>query len=276
MINHHIKNFNQMSVEDMKELKAEDKFTFGCTDGCMGSCCMLINIYLDPWDVETIARCLNMSGQQFIQEYCDYEIDNNSRWPYVRLKDAASGPCSFLMEDGKCSIYGARPRNCRTAPLGRAVRYNNDGESTVKEEKIFFIPPTDNCMGFGEGRDWTVHEWFLDADAYKYYEFSDIYTELINYSSEKLNGREWMLAGVSKMMNPFLYGPELLRAKLGVSEELVDYEEFYRRRMKALKAVLTDMAAGFGCGPLAEQAETVQMQGSSMMDRVRKILLAEE
>jgi len=275
MINFHLKSFSQMSVEDMKELKPEDKFTFGCTDGCMGSCCMLINIYLDPWDVETMARCLKISGQQFIQEYCDYEVDSNSRWPNVRLKAASGGACDFVLEDGRCSIYNSRPRNCRTSPIGRAVRYNNDGEQAVKEEKVFIIPPTDNCMGFGAGRKWTVHEWFLDADAYKYYEFSDLYTELINYSSDKLNGKEWMLAGVAKMMNPFLYGPELLRAKLGISEEQVGYEEFYRRRMKALKVVLTDMAAGFGCGPLAEQAEDMRGQSGSMMDRVKKILLAE-
>ncbi|WP_066634620.1 YkgJ family cysteine cluster protein [Desulfolucanica intricata] len=276
VIKFHQQIYNALESESLKEIDLDFKFTFGCTEDCMGSCCMMIDILLDPWDVETMARYLNTSGQEFVQKYCLYEIGNGSDWPHVKLKDAASGPCTFLKEDGKCEIYPVRPRNCRTAPVGRAVRFNYDGEQVVTEEKIFMIPPTETCAGFETGRQWTVREWFQDADAFKYYKFSDHYTELINYALVKLSSRKWMSSAIARMMSPFLYGPEILRAKLGISEEEVSHEEFYLRRIKALKVILTDMAAGFGFGPLAEQFKaegTGAMFAGSMMDRVKKILL---
>lgn len=40
--------YNQLQTESLKEIDPNYKFTFACTDGCMGSCCMMIDILLDP------------------------------------------------------------------------------------------------------------------------------------------------------------------------------------------------------------------------------------
>jgi hypothetical protein len=75
-------------------------------------------------------------------------------------------------------------------------------------------------------------------------------------------------------MLPFLYAPEILRARLGIPETEVSHEEFYRRRMRALRTLLTEVAAGLGYGPQAgtEYAATA----GSLMDRVRPILAGVE
>ena len=74
------------------------------------------------------------------------------------------------------------------------------------------------------------------------------------------------------MIMPFLYGPEVLRSKMGVPEEDVDHQESYRRRIKALKVLLTEMAAGFGFGPMVRDTEE-DVEDVSVMDRVKDILL---
>ncbi|MCL6561069.1 MAG: YkgJ family cysteine cluster protein, partial [Firmicutes bacterium] len=128
------------------------------------------------------------------------------------------------------------------------------------------------CFGHKADRVWTVGEWLGESGAYLYYELSDLHTELISYAANVLEGRRWMSERTARMMMTILFSPEALRSKLGISVEDVDHEEFYRRRMKALKAVLAEMAAGFGFGP---QAATFLEGGNpqmSVMDRMKNIL----
>jgi hypothetical protein len=132
------------------------------------------------------------------------------------------------------------------------------------------------CLGHKSEKKWTVEEWFNDSDCQKFYELSDLYLEVINYATTKLNSQVWMDGNIAKMMMPLLYGPDVLRKKLGISEPDVDHEEFYRRRMLALKVVLTDIASSLGYGPLADKAKEGEVIAVSMMERMKQILLAEQ
>jgi len=265
-----LKRLDEGSLPDIQQ---NHQFTFECTDKCMGRCCNNITILLDPWDIEMMARHLGVSGQHFLSEYCKYEFGHELKWPYVRLKHAEDGPCIFMLEDGRCEIYPVRSRNCRTFPIGRAVRFELDG---TKIEKIFMVDNMAFCLGHKSEKKWTVEEWFNDSDCQKFYELSDLYLEVINYTTTKLNSQVWMNGNIAKMMMPLLYGPDVLRKKLGISEQDVDHEEFYRRRMLALKVVLTDIAASFGYGPLADRAKEGEVIAVSMMERMKQILLAEQ
>ena len=259
----------------MPDIQLDHQFTFNCKDECMGRCCNNITILLDPWDIEIMVRHLGVSGQHFLSEYCKYEFSHELKWPYVRLKQAEDGPCIFMLEDGRCRIYPARSRNCRTFPIGRAVRFESDG---TKIERILMVDKKAMafCLGHKSEKKWTVEEWFNDSDCQKFYELSDLYLELINYATTKLKSQVWMDRNVAKMMMSLLYGPDVLRKKLGISEQDVDLEEFYRRRMLALKVVLTDIAASFGHGPLADKAKEGEVIAVSMMERMKQILLTEQ
>jgi hypothetical protein len=173
------------------------------------------------------------------------------------------------MEGGKCMIYPVRSRNCRTYPVGRAVRFKPDGG---KEEKFFLLEKQPFCFGYSAPSRWTLREWFKEADSLAYYEFSDLYYELINYADTVLQCRRWMNERTARMIMPFLYGPDLIRAKMGILPEQVVHEEFYRRRIKALRVLLTELAAGFGFGPLANCASAEEADGS-IMERVTNVLL---
>lgn len=251
---------------DMDEI-----FNFECQDECMGRCCNTITIMLDPWDVEIMARHLGMPGRDFLNEYCVYEVDQRVGWPFARFKHAEKGPCIFMLKDGKCKVYPARSRNCRTYPVGRAVRLDSRGNDNAKGEIFFMVERQLFCFGHRAGRSWTLREWLEDADSLKMFELFDIYMEVINYCSNELNSRQWMSERIAQMMAPLLFGPDMLRAKLGITVDSVGHEEFYRRRMNALKALLTDMAGGFGFGPGAGVKETGQPV--SMMERIKDLLV---
>ncbi|MCL6479535.1 MAG: YkgJ family cysteine cluster protein [Peptococcaceae bacterium] len=252
-----------------EEIDMDYAFNFQCDDRCMGRCCNAIKILLDPWDVEAMARYLGMSGRDFLDRFCEVEEDPRSGWPYVKLYDAERGPCAFLMEEGKCKVYPVRSRNCRTYPVGRAVRFGPEGK---KEEKYFLVEKQAFCFGHGGTRRWTLREWLEDADAPAYYNLSDLYFELINYTGSVLQADRWMNSRIARMIMPFLYGPEVLREKMDIPPEEVSHEEFYRRRIKALRVLLTELAAGFGFGPLVKNRMGEEVEDASVMEKVRGIL----
>lgn len=272
-LNMHREMVQRLEGGDAPEIGLEDTFSFGCDDRCMGRCCNTIKIMLDPWDVEAMARHLEMPGRDFIERFCAMEEDRQTMWPYVKLLEAERGPCAFLMEGGKCMVYPVRSRNCRTYPVGRAVRFNPDGG---KEEKFFLVEKQNFCFGHSSDRRWTLREWLADSDSMAYYDRSDLYFELINYANNVLEIRRWMNNRTAMMTMPFLYGPEVLRAKMGISIQEVAHEEFYTRRIKALKVLLTELAAGFGFGPMVRDAGGEEVEDVSVMDRVREVLLAGE
>ncbi|GAB6157227.1 hypothetical protein JCM39194_04270 [Desulfotomaculum varum] len=259
----------RLDDDSLPALSLDDRFSFACKADCMGRCCQNITILLDPWDVEIMARFLAISGRQFISQYCKLDFSHELKWPYVRLKHAEDGSCIFMLQDGRCKIYPVRSRNCRTYPIGRAVRFASDG---TKQERIFMVEKMDFCLGHKSQKNWTVKEWLHDAESEKFYRLSDLYLELIHYATTHLNSQVWMNPHISQILMPLLYGPDSLRSKLEITEQAVNHEEFYCRRMKALKAVLTELAAGFGYGPLAQTFVNSDNQGS-MMERVKKILL---
>lgn len=260
----------------LSEIKPDDLFSFECQDQCMGRCCTNITILLDPWDIEEISRHLGLSGREFIDQYCYLDFDEQIKWPFACLRHAKDGPCIFMLEGGKCSIYPVRSRNCRTYPVGRAVRFDFTGEQGRMEEKLFMVERQTFCFGHKADRSWTVQEWLDDSNAYSYYQFSDLYTELISYASTVLEGRRWMSERTAQMMMTLLYSPDGLRAKLCIPVEEVGHEEFYRRRIKALRVILTDLAAGFAFGPRAASFLEGDAPEMSVMERMKNVLLTGE
>lgn len=263
-----------LESDSLPEVTQDDTFTFGCVDVCMGRCCNTISIMLDPWDVETMARYLGLPGQEFLKEYCIYELDQRGGWPFVRLRHAETGACAFMLPGGKCRVYPARSRNCRTYPLGRAVRVDRDGGEARIEGKLFMVERQKFCLGHGAGRVWTVREWLAEAAAEKYDELSDLYIELIDYAGTGLAVDAWMTSGTAQLMAPLLFGADLLRKKVGVAPAEASHEEFYRRRLKALRALLTELAACFGFGPKAGAAGGEMVSSVTMMEQVKNILIA--
>ena len=68
-------------------------------------------VYLSKKDQTNIAKYLNLSTDLFKKKYCEFSDG------YLHLKELnINGNCQFL-KNKKCSIYAARPIQCRTWPF---------------------------------------------------------------------------------------------------------------------------------------------------------------
>lgn len=84
---------------------------FSCT-GC-GACCRWGgSVLLTDDDVSRLAAHLKLSEQGFIDRHT--RLARNRR--QLALLDQADGSCAFL-EGDRCSVYEARPEQCRTFPF---------------------------------------------------------------------------------------------------------------------------------------------------------------
>ena len=77
----------------------------GCSDCCRGEG----YVWLDEAEVERLAGFLSLDSTEFPRRYLR-RVDGR-----LSLIDNAEGDCIFL--DGGCSVYEARPTQCRTFPF---------------------------------------------------------------------------------------------------------------------------------------------------------------
>ncbi len=87
-----------------------DGLKFKCT-GC-GQCCTGSPgyVFLSLTDLERLADHFQLSAKDFASQYTKKLNDQ-----YVLLDRPNSSDCSFL-KDQKCTVYNARPTQCRTFP----------------------------------------------------------------------------------------------------------------------------------------------------------------
>ncbi|MBX7067731.1 MAG: YkgJ family cysteine cluster protein [Parachlamydiales bacterium] len=88
----------------------DDGLRFKCT-GC-GKCCTGSPgyVFLSRPDIERLAAHFSMKEEEFMRQKVRY-VDEH----YALLDKPGSGDCIFL-ENNKCSVYEARPVQCRTFP----------------------------------------------------------------------------------------------------------------------------------------------------------------
>lgn len=88
---------------------------FSCS-GC-GECCRWTGaVLLTGSDLPRLAAYLGLSEQEFIDRHT--RLAPNRR--QLALLDQADGSCAFL-EGNRCSVYAARPEQCRTFPYAWSV-----------------------------------------------------------------------------------------------------------------------------------------------------------
>jgi hypothetical protein len=117
-------------------------FKKGISFECQGSSNCFVSrgnygyVYLSKKDLTNIVKYLNLTTDLFEKKYCEF-LDG-----YLHLKEInINGNCQFL-KNKKCSIYSARPMQCRTWPFWK----ENMNAKKWKKELIDF------CPGIGKGR----------------------------------------------------------------------------------------------------------------------------
>lgn len=181
------------STWKLKMLQDANKFNFKCTE--CGKCCNHIDILLSPYDVYKLARWLNKTVLQLIdEEVISIHRGNSSNMPMAMLKQAESGPCEFL-KDNKCSIHEFRPKICRLYPLGAVQGFDTKtGEMTSGYAEIPGLTEKE-CEGIGKWEQ-TLGEFKERANLNSYNEpgriwYSAMMKWVTGYSLDKMNKEDF-------------------------------------------------------------------------------------
>lgn len=112
-------------ISDGKRYLANDMVRIGCEDckGC-SECCrgMGSSILLDPYDAYCLMKGLECSFDELLSETMHnaiaLDLADGLLLPHLNMEGERES-CTFLNEEGRCSIHEIRPGFCRLFPLGR-------------------------------------------------------------------------------------------------------------------------------------------------------------
>lgn len=112
-------DFNEIS--DGKLYKSCDMAKLGCNDcrGC-SSCCRGVGntIVLDPYDVYRMDGGINIAINELFDKHLIMSVIDGLILPSLKMSEDED-KCTFLNNEGRCSIHSVRPGICRLFPLGR-------------------------------------------------------------------------------------------------------------------------------------------------------------
>lgn len=98
-------------------------FTFnaGACRECRGFCCRgeSGNIWVDMDEIKTICAQMNVNVIDGLDRYF---LKIRNRFTIRETDTGDEFCCAFLDASGQCSVYGARPAQCRTFPFWDAYR----------------------------------------------------------------------------------------------------------------------------------------------------------
>lgn len=142
---------------DKYTIGLDEPFQFKCR-GC-GKCCKnREDILLTSRDLFKIARYLDTTPGDIIEEYCDCYVGHDSRFPLVRLLPCGiNKACPFLM-GRRCQIHECKPVVCALFPVGRILAIKEEPKEGEEPEYSagYILQPTD-CGSIT--RTHTVRQW---------------------------------------------------------------------------------------------------------------------
>lgn len=116
-----IREVNLEEISDGKLYGPNDMVKADCND-CQGcsACChgMGSSVVLDPFDIHRLVMHLHVDFEALLQGRIELHVVDGIILPNLRMAGEQEA-CSFLDENGRCSIHPFRPGICRLFPLGR-------------------------------------------------------------------------------------------------------------------------------------------------------------
>lgn len=183
----------------------------GCSDCCRG---MGSSILLDPMDIWRLTANLRTDFNSLLDKYVELGIVDGLILPNLKLAGDGES-CSFLNEEGRCSIHDFRPGICRLFPLGRI--YDEKGFKYFLQ--VHECPKTDKTKI-------KVKKWLGITDIKAYEKYITDWHQFINQCEEALKELDEEQTKVFT-----LYILKAFYQTTYLTEEF--YKEFYQRLEKA-------------------------------------------
>lgn len=153
------------------KLSLQDRLPLTCSR--IGTCCHGNQVFLNPWELFSIAKEKKMTPREFHDLYCEFggiRLRFNGK---VGTKGKQA--CSQYISDFGCSVHLGRPLACRLFPLGRQIQ--NDEVYYIHEGLTF--PCLDGCPEVSKLPHLSVGE-YLKGQATDQYEMAqDAYLDLM-------------------------------------------------------------------------------------------------
>jgi len=141
--------------------KENYNFNFKCYSKlkCFTKCCINTDLELYPYDIIRIKKNLNISSENFLEEFTIPEFKDDFYFPVIKMKmeDSFEKKCQFLTKNG-CKIYKDRPFACRVYPL--ECKTNRD----IEKEISYCIVKHNYCLGHYEKDIWTIKKWINNQE----------------------------------------------------------------------------------------------------------------
>ena len=116
-----IREVDLQEISDGKLYTANDLVKAGCNDceGCSACCRGMGNsIVLDPLDMHRLCQGLSLPPEEVLSRALELHVVDGLILPNLKMAGAEEA-CTFLNEEGRCSVHPYRPGICRLFPLGR-------------------------------------------------------------------------------------------------------------------------------------------------------------
>lgn len=115
------RHIDMQEISDGRKYHRNDMAKLGCNEcaGC-SECCHKVgdSIVLDPWDIYMLTTHLDCTFEELLESRVALGVVDGLILPHIHIASEKAG-CSFLTEEGRCSIHAFRPGMCRLFPLGR-------------------------------------------------------------------------------------------------------------------------------------------------------------
>lgn len=183
--------------------------------GC-GLCChgMSDTIVLDPYDVWQLTGGLGRPFEELMGAGIDLHVEEGVILPHLMMREDTQA-CTFLAEDGRCSIHSFRPGLCRLFPLGR--EYHEGGN-------YYFVLP-DACEK-GSLSKVRIDKWLGISDLPHYERFKSEWRALMRQLKARLAAEP--SGEVQRNVNVYFLQTFCMAPYACASAEAF-YEEFSRR-----------------------------------------------
>ena len=202
-------------ISDGKLYELNDMAKVGCHD-CLGchECCtgMGDTILLDPYDVYRLSRGLGKTVDELMAGPIELHMEEGLILPNLKMSDTTEA-CTFLNEEGRCSIHEYRPGICRLFPLGR----------NYEKEHVNYFVLKDECPARGKTKV-KVSKWLSQENIKDYQNYlvdwhnltKAMRQEMLSSEDEAYKQQTTMLFLQLFFMKPYKSGDF--------------YKEFYSRR----------------------------------------------
>lgn len=138
-----------------------------------GTCCFGKDVYINPWELNQLAKAKGVETPEFISQHCE---STGIQLKFNGTKDKkGQSACSLYVTNFGCSNHKGRPLACRLYPLGRQIQNHNS--QYIFEGKTF--PCLTDCKEVLNLPQLTVDEYLAGQEVDLFEKAQDEYLEVV-------------------------------------------------------------------------------------------------